>query len=85
MVSEHEQSNPETETEIHIPEIETHIPETQLQMASNGERKPPSPFTLNVNDNPGTIITHVVLEGTNYEEWVRVCEPLCVRKEAWIY
>ncbi|KAL9228104.1 hypothetical protein vseg_003718 [Gypsophila vaccaria] len=41
------------------------------------DTKTPSPHTPNhlyaiaLNDSPGTKITHVVLKGSNYEEWVK--------------
>lgn len=34
-------------------------------------KKTPSPYDLNSNDNPGSIITQVQLRGENYDEWAK--------------
>lgn len=35
------------------------------------ELPPKSLYALAPNDGPGTLITHVVLKGSNYEEWAK--------------
>ncbi|KAJ1378331.1 Retrotransposon gag domain [Sesbania bispinosa] len=45
-------------------------------------KKKPSPYDLNSNDNPGSIITQVQLRGENYEEWAKaVRTSLCARRK----
>ncbi|CAH9127006.1 unnamed protein product [Cuscuta epithymum] len=36
-------------------------------------------YALSSSDNPGTIITHVVLKGYNYEEWARALFRISLR------
>jgi len=30
-----------------------------------------TPYTLTSADNPGSLVTHVQMKGTNYEEWAK--------------
>lgn len=36
---------------------------------ASGKSVPPSPYTLYGSDNPGAMITSVVLTGENYNQW----------------
>ena len=38
---------------------------------SDDGKKSISPFALTSNDNPGNLITHTQLKGSNYEEWAK--------------
>ena len=40
-------------------------------MSAEGKIDPSSPFYLGAGDQPGNLITHVVLKGDNYLAWSR--------------
>ena len=46
-------------------------------------RKKPSPYDLNSNDNPGSIITQVQLRGENYEEWAKAVRTSLRARRKW--
>ncbi|KAJ1375273.1 Zinc finger, CCHC-type, partial [Sesbania bispinosa] len=56
---------------------ETEKPQT------GGSKKPPSPYDLNSNDNPGNVITQVQLRGENYEEWARAMKISLRARRKW--
>lgn len=43
-------------------------PVKQGESTNQGQKKS-SPYDLNSNDNPGSVITQVQLRGENYDEW----------------
>ncbi|KAJ1416321.1 Zinc finger, CCHC-type [Sesbania bispinosa] len=57
--------------------METEKPQT------GGSKKPPSPYDLNSNDNPGNVITQVQLRGENYEEWARAMKISLRARRKW--
>ena len=46
-------------------------------------RKKPSPYDLNSNDNPGSIITQFQLRGENYEEWAKAVRTSLRARRKW--
>ncbi|CAJ2634039.1 unnamed protein product [Trifolium pratense] len=46
-------------------------------------RKTPSPYDLNSNDNPGSIITQVQLRGANYDEWAKAMRTSLRARRKW--
>lgn len=46
-------------------------------------KKTPSPYDLNSNDNPGSIITQVQLRGENYDEWAKAIRTLLRARRKW--
>lgn len=52
-------------------------------MKPENAKKMPSPFDLNSNDNPGSIITQVQLKGDNYEEWARAIRTSLRARRKW--
>ncbi|XP_026399823.1 uncharacterized protein LOC113295713 [Papaver somniferum] len=47
-------------------------PPSDAGIPPSSSSRPSNPlYALASNDNPGTVITHVVLKGSNYEEWAK--------------
>jgi hypothetical protein len=46
-------------------------------------RKTPSPYDLNSNDNPGSIVTQVQLRGSNYDEWAKAMRTSLRARRKW--
>ncbi|GAU48759.1 hypothetical protein TSUD_281100 [Trifolium subterraneum] len=46
-------------------------------------RKTPSPYDLNSNDNPGSIIPQVQLRGENYDEWAKTMRTSLRARRKW--
>ncbi|MCI45174.1 receptor-like serine/threonine kinase, partial [Trifolium medium] len=46
-------------------------------------KKTPSPYDLNSNDNPGSIITQVQLRGENYDEWAKAMRTSLRARRKW--
>ncbi|GAU34891.1 hypothetical protein TSUD_144220 [Trifolium subterraneum] len=46
-------------------------------------KKTPSPYDLNSNDNPGSIITQVQLRGENYDEWAKAIRTSLRARRKW--
>lgn len=57
--------------------------ENREQPQKDGVKKTPSPYDLNVNDNPGNLITQVQLRGENYEEWARAIKTSLRARRKW--
>jgi hypothetical protein len=46
-------------------------------------KKTPSPYDLNSNDNPRSIITQVQLHGENYDEWANAMGTSLRGRRKW--
>jgi len=46
-------------------------PKSSVGEDDQSQKKRPSPYDLNPNDNPGSVIVQVQLRGENYDEWAR--------------
>ena len=49
------------------------------------QKRKPSPYDLNSNDNPGNIITQVQLKGENYDEWARAMKTSLRVRRKWSF
>jgi hypothetical protein len=47
------------------------------------QKKKPSPYDLNSNDNPGSVITQVQLRGENYDEWSKAVKTSLRARRKW--
>ncbi|MCI56293.1 receptor-like serine/threonine kinase, partial [Trifolium medium] len=47
------------------------------------QKKNPSPYDLNSNDNPGSVIMQVQLRGENYDEWSRAVKTSLRARRKW--
>jgi hypothetical protein len=57
--------------------------ERDLRKKNEVVRKTPSPYDLNSNDNPGSIITQVQLRGENYDEWSKAMRTSLRARRKW--
>lgn len=47
------------------------------------QKRKPSPYDLNSNDNPRNMITQVQLKGKNYDEWARAMKTSLRARRKW--